>query len=222
MLVCCSSHGHTYGASQTRREVTSPHPDRVGCPAGREGSSTRVSYKKAFASCIFTRSRGHVITEPESNTGRGNPRTDRPHRRPSGWRRPAPVSRPERRFSRKHNSSRPRCLEMPTRSALDGWAATGSVRRLADSQHDSDQVVQRPGQVLLGDQDNLVIDAKMADRPSRNRAVRRRGGQRPCEEFLPRASVAGRDGVHHPVPHGGAVAACGWAARKSPSSGRSV
>ena len=37
--------------------------------------------------------------------------------------------------------------------------------RLADSQHGSDQVVQRPGQVLLGDQDNLVIDAKMVDRP---------------------------------------------------------
>ena len=74
--------------------------------------------------------------------------------------------------------------------------------RLADSQHGSDQVVQRPGQVLLGDQDNLVIDAKMADRPSRNRAVGRQGGQCPCEEFLPRASVAGRGGVNHPAPHG--------------------
>ena len=38
--------------------------------------------------------------------------------------------------------------------------------RLADSQHGSDQVGQRTGQVLLGDQDNLVIDAKMVDRPS--------------------------------------------------------
>jgi hypothetical protein len=54
---------------------------------------------------------------------------------------------------------------MPTRSALAGWAATGSMWRLADSQHGSDQIVQRPGQVLLGDQDNLVIDAKMAERP---------------------------------------------------------
>ncbi len=78
-----------------------------------------------------------------------------------------------------------------------------STWRLADSQHGSDQVVQRPGQVLLGDQDNLVIDAKMLDRPSRNRAVvRRQGCQCPCEEFLPRASVAGRGSVNHPAPHG--------------------
>ena len=53
--------------------------------------------------------------------------------------------------------------------------------RLADSQHGSDQVVQRPGQVLPGDQDNLVIDAKMADRPSPNRAVGRQDGQGTCE-----------------------------------------
>ncbi len=59
------------------------------------------------------------------------------------------------------------------RSALAGWPATGSMWRLADSQHGSDQVVQRPGHVMLGDQDNLVIDAKMVDRPSRNRAAGR-------------------------------------------------
>ena len=35
--------------------------------------------------------------------------------------------------------------------------------RLADSQHGSDQVVQWPGQVLPGDQDNLVIDAEMVE-----------------------------------------------------------
>ena len=74
--------------------------------------------------------------------------------------------------------------------------------RLADSQHGSDQVVQRPGQVLPGDQDNLVIDAKMADRTSRDRTVGRQGGQGTCEEFLPRASVPGRGGVNHPAPHG--------------------
>jgi hypothetical protein len=91
---------------------------------------------------------------------------------------------------------------MPARSALAGGAATGSMWRLAHSQHGSDQIVQRPGQVLLGDQDNLVIDAKMAERPSRNRAVGRQGGQGTCEEFLPRASVAGRGGVNHPAPHG--------------------
>ena len=63
-------------------------------------------------------------------------------------------------------------------------AATGSIRRLADGQHGSDQVVKWPGQVLLGDQDNLVIDVKMVDRTSRNRAVGRHGGQGACEEFL--------------------------------------
>ena len=81
-------------------------------------------------------------------------------------------------------------------------ADPGSMWRLADSQHGGDQIVQRPGQVLLGDQDNLVIDAKMADRPFRNRTVRRQGGQGPCEERLPRASVTGRGGVNHPAPHG--------------------
>jgi hypothetical protein len=43
------------------------------------------------------------------------------------------------------------CLEIPARSALAGWAATGSMWRLADGQHGSNQVVQRPEQVLLGD-----------------------------------------------------------------------
>ena len=42
----------------------------------------------------------------------------------------------------------------------------------------------------------------MIDRPSRNRAVGRQGGQGTCEKFLPRADVAGRGGVHHPAPHG--------------------
>jgi hypothetical protein len=37
--------------------------------------------------------------------------------------------------------------------------------RLADGEHGGDQVVQRPGQLVLGDQDNLVINAKMVDRP---------------------------------------------------------
>jgi hypothetical protein len=69
--------------------------------------------------------------------------------------------------------------------------------RLADGQHGNDQVVQRPGQVVLGDQDNLVIGAKMVDRPSRNRALGLRGSQGTCEEFLPRAGVAGRGGVNH-------------------------
>jgi hypothetical protein len=36
--------------------------------------------------------------------------------------------------------------------------------RLADGEHGGDQVGQRPGQVMLGDQDNLVIDAKMVVR----------------------------------------------------------
>ena len=66
----------------------------------------------------------------------------------------------------------------------------------------SDQVIQRPGQVMPGDQCNLVIDAKMADRPSRNRAVGRQGGQGTRQELLPWAAVAGRGGVNHPAPHG--------------------
>jgi hypothetical protein len=49
--------------------------------------------------------------------------------------------------------------------------------RLADGEHGGDQVIQRPGQVVLSDQDNLVIDAKMVDRPSRNRVVGRRAAR---------------------------------------------
>jgi hypothetical protein len=52
------------------------------------------------------------------------------------------------------------------------------MRRLADGEHGGDQVVQRPGQVVLGDQDNLVFDAKMVDRTPRNRAVGRGGAAR--------------------------------------------
>ena len=74
--------------------------------------------------------------------------------------------------------------------------------RLADGQHGSDQVVQRPGQVVLGDEGNLVIDAKMVDRLSRNRAVGPQGGQGTCEELVPWAGAAGRGGVNHPAPHG--------------------
>jgi hypothetical protein len=49
--------------------------------------------------------------------------------------------------------------------------------RLADGEDGGDQVIQRPGQVVLSGQDNLVIDAKMVDRPSRNRVVGRWGCQ---------------------------------------------
>jgi hypothetical protein len=88
------------------------------------------------------------------------------------------------------------------RSTLAGWPATGSMCRLADGQHGSDQIVQRPGQVVLGDQGNLVINAKMADRPSRNRTVGRHGGQGTREELLPCTDAAGRGGVNHPAAHG--------------------
>jgi hypothetical protein len=36
--------------------------------------------------------------------------------------------------------------------------------RLADGEHGGDQVIQRPEQVVLGDQDTLLTDAKMVDR----------------------------------------------------------
>ena len=52
----------------------------------------------------------------------------------------------------------------PTRSALADALFTGSLWRLADGEYDGNQVIQRPGQVGLGDQDDLLIDAKMVDR----------------------------------------------------------
>lgn len=57
--------------------------------------------------------------------------------------------------------------------------------RLADGQHGRDQIVQRPVQVVLGDQGNLVIDAKMVDGPSRNRAVGRQSGPGPVRRVPP-------------------------------------
>jgi len=47
------------------------------------------------------------------------------------------------------------------------------------------QVVQRPGQVMLGDQHNLLIDAKMVDRIPRNRPVERRASQGAGDEVPP-------------------------------------
>jgi hypothetical protein len=71
--------------------------------------------------------------------------------------------------------------------------------RLANGEHGGDQVIQRPGQVVLSDEDNPVIDAKMVDRPSRNRVVGRWGSQGACGQVLPRADVARRGGVNHPA-----------------------
>jgi hypothetical protein len=88
------------------------------------------------------------------------------------------------------------------RSALAGGLVAGSVWCLADGEHGGDQVIQRPGQVVLGDQDTLLTDAKMVDLAPRNRPVGRRGSQGACDEFLPRAGAAGRGGVNHPAPHG--------------------
>jgi hypothetical protein len=62
------------------------------------------------------------------------------------------------------------CLGVPARRFL-----AGSMWCLADGQHGSEQVVQRSRQVMLGDEGNLVIDAKMVDRPSRNRRGRAAG-----------------------------------------------
>ena len=75
----------------------------------------------------------------------------------------------------RHGQSPSRTLATPVRSALADRAVIGSMWRLADGEYGGDQVIQRPGQVVLGDQDNLVIDAKMVDRPSRNRVVGRSG-----------------------------------------------
>ena len=92
--------------------------------------------------------------------------------------------------------------ETPTKSTLADALFTGSIWRFADGEYGGDQVVQRPGQVVLGDQHNLLIDAKMVDRTPRDRLVGRRGSQGACDEVLPRASIAGRRGVNHPAPHG--------------------
>jgi hypothetical protein len=83
-----------------------------------------------------------------------------------------------------------------------GWLVTGSRWCLAEGKYRGDQVIQRPGQVVSGDQDNPLTGAKMVNRTPRNRAVRRRGSQGARDEVLPRAGVAGRGGVNHPAPHG--------------------
>ena len=88
------------------------------------------------------------------------------------------------------------------KEVLVGGLVADSMWRLAEGEYGGDQIVQRPGQVVLGDQDSLLIDAKMVDRASRNRAVERQGSQGACDEILPRAGVAGRGGVNHLAPHG--------------------
>ena len=88
-----------------------------------------------------------------------------------------PESASLRRFSRQSQLASSPYLETPARSDRVGGPVTRSMRRPADGEHGGDQLVQRPGQVALGGQDNLLIDAKMADRRPRSRAVERRGSQ---------------------------------------------
>ena len=64
----------------------------------------------------------------------------------------------------KHNPS-PRRARRHRKERSAGELVTGSTWWLADGEHGGNQVVPRPGQVVLGDQDNPVIDAKMVDRP---------------------------------------------------------
>ena len=92
--------------------------------------------------------------------------------------------------------------ETPTKSTLADALFTGSIWRFADGEHGSDQVGQRPRQVVLGDQDNLLIHAEMVDRIPRNRAVGRRGSQGARGQVLPPGGIAGRRRVNHPAPHG--------------------
>ena len=54
-------------------------------------------------------------------------------------------------------------LETPATSAPAGWLVTGSRWRLAEGKHGGDQLVQRPGQVVSGDQDNPLTGAKMVN-----------------------------------------------------------
>ena len=70
--------------------------------------------------------------------------------------------------------------------------------RLPDRQHGSDQVVQRPRQVVLGDHGNLVIDAKVIDRLSRDRNCCRPWTDRHCEPELDVMRVA-NDPLVRPV-----------------------
>jgi hypothetical protein len=92
----------------------------------------------------------------------------------------------------KHTSRRPRAWKLRQEATGPAGRSPAQCGAPADGEHDGDQVVQRPGQVALGGQGNLLIDAKMIDRRPRNRAVERRGSQGACDEFLPRAGVAGR------------------------------
>jgi hypothetical protein len=67
--------------------------------------------------------------------------------------------------------------ETPAGSALAGWLVTGSRWRLAEGKHGGDQLVQRPGQVVSGDQGNLLTGAEMVNRTAGYRAIGRRGSQ---------------------------------------------
>jgi hypothetical protein len=67
-----------------------------------------------------------------------------------------------------------------------------TLGQIAQCQHGSDQVQQRPGKVMLNDHGDIVIHADVADGDARDRPVRYRDSRGAGGEFLPFPAVACR------------------------------
>ena len=69
-------------------------------------------------------------------------------------------------------------------------------------QHHSDQVAQRPVQVVLADPDQVIVHAEVVDGNPRDRAVGRRARQGAGSKVFPPEAVVSLGGVHHAALHG--------------------
>ena len=97
-------------------------------------------------------------------------------------------------------SVKPDVTRSPLGTALSVRASV--LGRVAQCQHGSDQVQQRPGKVMLSDHGDMVIHADVVDGDAGDRPVRYREGQGAGGEFLPFPAVALPGGVHHAALHG--------------------
>ena len=103
------------------------------------------------------------------------------------------------------------------------WRLPQPLDRVADRQYGGYQVPQWSAEIVLGDQDHLVIQAKVAHGAACHRAVGRwLGGQGTRDVGFPQVTVAALGGVDHPPPHGAVLPDTGhhYLHRKPPSPGR--
>ena len=89
---------------------------------------------------------------------------------------------------------------IPTGSrAHKGRRSDAAAIRVALYQHCSHQIRQRPGEVVLADQDSVVIDPDVVHGTAGSRPVWRGESRDAGDQFLPAAGIAAPGGVNYPV-----------------------